>query len=329
VAATATASDLAERLRAGDLTVAPEVVNLLESTAPADRSAARALLESVSPKALGLEPAGQIVGVTGPPGAGKSTLLAALIGELRRRGERGVAVLAVDPSSRLSGGSLLGDRVRIALAEPDPAVFIRSLAAGGRYGGLARGAREAAEALAVAYPWVVIETVGVGQGETEVAEVADTVCLVVQPASGDTLQFIKAGIMEVPDLLVVTKADLAAAARRTVQELEAALRTVGKSEVPVIAVTSLPPPKGVDRLVDVLIDRRRHLAEEGGLAARRAAGRRAGAIGAFLREHGERGLERIGGPRRARRLLEAADPKAGFGELCALLERELEEGSGR
>jgi len=230
--------ELAARLREGELSVAPQVVNLLESSAAADRERAKALLGELSPRALGREPAGQIVGVTGPPGAGKSTLLAALIAELRRRGERGVAVLAVDPSSRLSGGSLLGDRLRIALPNPDPAVFIRSLAAGGRHGGLARGVRESAEALAVAFPWVVIETVGVGQGETEVAEVADTVCLVVQPASGDTLQFLKAGIMEVPDLFVVTKADLREQARRTTLELQAALKTLGRGEIPVVGVRS-------------------------------------------------------------------------------------------
>src|SRR5207302_10827254 len=125
-----------------------------------------------------------------------------------RERERSVAVLAVDPSSRRSGGSLLGDRARIELDPRDRAVFIRSTAAGDRLGGLAPATRAAAQALAAAFDVVVIETVGVGQSETEVADVADTVAVIVQPGSGDVLQFLKAGIMEVPDVLVVPKADL-------------------------------------------------------------------------------------------------------------------------
>src|SRR5204862_553024 len=121
---------------------------------------------------------------------------------------RSVAVLAVDPSSRRSGGALLGDRARIRHDAGDREVFIRSTAAGGRLGGLAPATRAAAHALAAAFDVVVIETVGVGQSETEVAEVADTVAVIVQPGSGDVLQFLKSGIMEIPDVLVVTKADL-------------------------------------------------------------------------------------------------------------------------
>ena len=135
------------------------------------------------------------------------------------------AVIAVDPSSRRSGGALLGDRVRIQLEKPDPAVFIRSSAAGTRHGGLARGTRSAAEALAAAFDVVIVETVGVGQAETEIAEVADTVVVVVQPGGGDVLQFLKAGIMEIPEILVVTKADLGQIAQRTARELTAALRS--------------------------------------------------------------------------------------------------------
>ena len=119
-----------------------------------------------------------------------------------------MAVLAVDPSSKRSGGALLGDRARIDADPADRGIFIRSMAAGERLGGLAPATRAAAQALAAAFDIVVIETVGVGQSETEVAEAADTVAVIVQPGSGDALQFLKAGIMEVPDVLVVTKADL-------------------------------------------------------------------------------------------------------------------------
>ena len=158
-------------------------------------------------RALGGEPPAHVIGLTGPPGAGKSSLLSALVAAWRGDG-RTVAVLAVDPSSKRSGGSLLGDRARIEHDPKDDGVLIRSTAAGGRLGGLAPPTREAAEALAPAFDIVVIETVGVGQSETDVEQVCDTTAVVVQPASGDTLQFLKAGIMEVPDVLVVTKADL-------------------------------------------------------------------------------------------------------------------------
>src|SRR5215211_9348624 len=170
----------------------------------------------------------------------------------RRLRESTVAVLAVDPSSKRSGGALLGDRVRIDHDPRDDGILIRSTAAGGRLGGLAAPTREAADALAPAFDVVVVETVGVGQSETDVEDVSDTVAVVVQPGSGDTLQFIKAGIMEVPDVLVVTKADLGDVALRARRDLHQALRAVGSQDVPVIAVSSVPPPSGVDELAEAL-----------------------------------------------------------------------------
>ena len=228
-------AELGRRLREGDRSAAPAALNVIENRA--DRDATRALLAEVSPAALGGEPAAHVIGITGPPGAGKSTLLSALVSEWRARG-RTVAVLAVDPSSKRSGGSLLGDRARIEHDPRDDGVLIRSTAAGGRLGGLAAATREAAEALAPAFDAVVIETVGVGQSETDVEDVCDTVAVVVQPASGDVLQFLKAGIMEVPDLLVVTKADLGDVATRSRRDLGQALKAVGSSDVPVLAVSS-------------------------------------------------------------------------------------------
>ena len=149
-----------------------------------------------------------------------------------REAGRTVAVLAVDPSSRRSGGSLLGDRARIDHDPKDKGVLIRSTAAGGRLGGLAAPTREAAHALPRAYDVVVVETVGVGQSETDVEEVCDTVAVIVQPGSGDTLQFLKAGIMEVPDVLVVTKADLGEVATRARRDLSAALRSLESRRYP-------------------------------------------------------------------------------------------------
>ncbi|MHB8492810.1 MAG: hypothetical protein ACYDA6_11450, partial [Solirubrobacteraceae bacterium] len=294
---------VARLLGDGDLSAAPAALNLLESRAPQAREEAAALMAALSPRALGHEPRGHIVGVTGPPGAGKSTLLAALIRHLRQYGYGSAeqpaepitsqALIAVDPSSRRSGGALLGDRLRIALERPDPAIFIRSSAAGERHGGLARGTRAAAAALAAAFSVVIVETVGVGQAETEIADVADTIVLVVQPGSGDVLQFLKAGIMEIPDILVITKADMEQAARRTKRELRSALGSLGANgagaspATHVIAVSSLPPPSGFDQLAASRGERWSMLNEAGG--AQRAAGRqrarRSGARTALVGEH--------------------------------------------
>jgi LAO/AO transport system kinase len=306
---------LAARLREHDLSVAPAVLNLVETASPAAREATRVLLAALSPAALGTEAAAHIVGVTGPPGVGKSSLLSRLVGEWRRRGQS-VAVLAVDPSSRRSGGSLLGDRARIEREPGDAAVFIRSTAAGDRLGGLAPATRAAAAALAAAFDFVVIETVGVGQSETEVADVADTVVVVVQPGSGDVLQFLKSGIMEIPDVLVVNKADLGQVATRALSDLRAALRSLGSADTEVLSVSSLPPGSGITELADTL-DRHRETLD---LTQRRVRSRRMHALADFVSEHGERGLRALGGRREAVRWLEeqapAADP--------ATLERGLE-----
>jgi LAO/AO transport system kinase len=309
---------LGARLRARDLSAAPAALNLLESVAPADREQAAALLREVSPIALEAEAPAHVIGVTGPPGAGKSTLLSTLL-RAWRADERTVAMLAVDPSSRRSGGSLLGDRARIEFDPADRGVLIRSTAAGERLGGLAQATRGAAEALAAAFDVVVIETVGVGQAETDVADVADTVVVVVQPGSGDVLQFLKSGIMEIPDVLVVTKADLGQIATRTRRDLAASLRSLGSSRARVVAVSALSPPSGIDELVAALDEHRAAL----DVGARRVAARRAGALTEFAVEHGERGLNALGGRRAAVTLLAEQDPGMAVPALVAALERQL------
>ena len=309
---------LGARLREHDLSAAPAALNLLESTAPDDVRESAELLAELSPADLGGEAPGHIVGVTGPPGAGKSTLLSALLGELRTR-ERTVAILAVDPSSRRSGGALLGDRARIDFDPGDRGTLIRSSAAGERLGGLAPRTRVAAQALAAAFDVVIVETVGVGQAETDVVDVADTVAVVVQPGGGDTLQFLKSGIMEIPDVLVVTKSDLGQIAVNTRRDLAAALRSLGARETALVAVSALSPSSGIDELIAALDGHRAAL----DLAERRGASRRAAALSEFTQEYGERGLRALGGRRAARELLAGADPGLGTAELLARLEEHL------
>ncbi|MGF7233868.1 MAG: methylmalonyl Co-A mutase-associated GTPase MeaB [Frankia sp.] len=164
--------------------------------------------------------AAQVIGVTGPPGAGKSTTVGALVGSYRGRGLR-VAVLAVDPSSPYSGGALLGDRIRMAAHTTDPHVLIRSLASRGHLGGLAAAVPAAIRVLeALSYDVIVLETVGVGQSEIEIAAVADPTIVILTPGAGDAVQAAKAGLLEVADILVVNKADREGAGQ-TVRDLRA------------------------------------------------------------------------------------------------------------
>jgi LAO/AO transport system kinase len=316
-------AELAAALRAGELEAAPRVLNLVESQTASARAETAELLHRLSPAALGGEARAHIVGVTGPPGVGKSTLLSRLVAEWRTR-DRSVAVLAVDPSSRRSGGSLLGDRARIEVDPRDRRTFVRSTAAGEQLGGLAPATRAAAAALAVAFDIVVVETVGVGQSETDVADVADSVAVVVQPGSGDVLQFLKAGIMEVPDVLVVTKADLGRVATRAMADLRAALRSLGARGTAVVPVSSLAPPQGIDRLVEALDAHRAAL----DLGARRLRARRMHALADFGAEYGRRGMHAVGSRRTAERILAEQPPGLDVPALVAVLEdRAAADGS--
>ncbi len=312
---------LGRRLREHDLGAAPQALNLLESSTTQDRAQARALLAALAPRALGGEAPGHVIGVTGPPGVGKSTLLSALLAGWRERGLT-VAILAVDPSSRRSGGSLLGDRARIQFDPADGGVLIRSTAAGGRLGGIAPATGTAAQALAAAFDVVVIETVGVGQSETDVADAADTVAVVVQPGGGDVLQFLKAGIMEIPDVLVVSKADLGSLADSTIRDLGAALRSLGATQTKVLAVSALAPPSGVQELADALEEHR----ARAGIAERRARGRRAAALSEFAAEHGARGLRALGGSAGAQALLASLPGELEVPALVAALESAADGG---
>jgi len=241
--------------------------------------------------ALG-EPTGAaaVLGVTGPPGAGKSTLVDALIHAWRRQG-RPVAVLAVDPVSPVSGGAVLGDRTRMGGHSLDEGVFIRSVSARGHLGGLCAAAQDMVEVMeAAGWPLIVIETVGAGQSETEIASLADRTVVVAAPGAGDDLQAIKAGILEIADLFAVNKADRPEAAE-TAKQLEAALalRAEDRRDVPVLQVAATTGA-GVPALVEALDAAAPARAED--RLARRRARRAALAAQAF-----------------ARRLLEGASPE--------------------
>ncbi len=216
---------------------------------------------------------GHVLGITGPPGVGKSSLISALVKDWRGVG-RSVAVIAVDPSSRRTGGALLGDRTRIATDPDDPHVFIRSMAARDRLGGLADITFAAAVILRAVYDRVIVETVGVGQSETEIADLADTVVFCVQPASGDALQFMKAGIMEVPDIALVTKADMGAVADRARADLEGALGLVARStqtwDARVLTI-SVQTGQGLDHLQAAVEEHASWAREDGRLTRRRHA----------------------------------------------------------
>ncbi|WP_422011570.1 ArgK/MeaB family GTPase [Reyranella sp.] len=217
------------------------------------------------------EPRAHVVGVTGPPGVGKSSLCAAVVAAWRQSGKT-VGVIAVDPSSRTSGGALLGDRVRIAHDGSDEGSFVRSMAARDRLGGLADQTVAAMVVMRALFDRVLIETVGVGQSETDVAGVADTVLFCVQPGSGDSLQFMKAGIVEIPHLVVVTKADMGAPAERARADVAGALSlaTAGGSDWPVkVLAVSSRSSVGMDRLMEALEAHREFLMAEGRLAVAR------------------------------------------------------------
>jgi len=273
-------ADLIERMRAGDRVALAKLMTLVENRAP----------ETVEVMSR-LHREGRTVrsvGITGPPGAGKSTLVDRLVGALRTRGER-VGVLAVDPSSPFSGGAVLGDRIRMQSHFLDEGVFIRSLSARGRVGGLARAAGDMVGLLAAfGQQTVLVETVGVGQNEFDVMRLADTVVVVLVPEAGDTVQAMKAGLLEIADVFVVNKADRDGAARMR-SELEAMLqlRTDHPWTVPVLA-TVASEGRGIEALLEAIDAHGAYLARSGDGAARAAAGRHEAFVSALREELGRR-----------------------------------------
>ncbi len=254
-------ADLVARAVQGDRGALARLLSLAERGGPRAHEVGRATFEASGAAAT--------VGITGAPGAGKSTLTGALLGEIRRGGER-VAVLAIDPSSPFTGGAILGDRIRMDAHVLDDGVFIRSMATRGHLGGLSMAAPQAVRVLAAAgFPWVVVETVGVGQVEVEVAEATDTRVVVVNPGWGDEVQANKAGLLEIADVFVVNKADRDGTAE-TIRHLASALELAPRQGwTPPIVSTVATTGQGVAELWEAIRGHRDWLVDSGELAVRR------------------------------------------------------------
>jgi len=271
---------LIERMLAGDRIALAKLITLVENRDPETPDVMSRLHEG-SRRA-------SVIGVTGPPGAGKSTLVERLIAA-RRAAEQRVGVVAVDPSSPFSGGAVLGDRIRMQPHFLDAGVFIRSLSARGHVGGLARATRDVVRLLAAfGSGTIIVETVGVGQSEFDVMRLADTVLVVLVPEAGDTIQAMKAGLLEIADVFVVNKADREGAARMQ-SELEQMLqlRRANGWSVPVLQ-TVASEGKGIAELVELVDSHQRYLSESGQGATRAAAARRQEFLGALRDELGRR-----------------------------------------
>jgi len=255
-----------EDLRAGGKRQLSRVLTRLETHA--GDAATAAVVGRVA-----AEPLGQVLGLTGPPGVGKSSLTDALIKAFRAARHR-VGVLAIDPSSAVTGGALLGDRTRLQTDPEDEGVFVRSMAARDRLGGLSDDAVAAIAVLRAVCDRLIVETVGIGQSEGDLKHAVDTVVLCIQPGSGDSLQFMKAGIMELPDIMAVTKSDMGVLARRAASDVKGALslaRAGGDGwQVPVCEV-SAQTLEGVSDLIAHMNGHLEHLRAHDLLAERREA----------------------------------------------------------
>jgi LAO/AO transport system kinase len=306
-------SDLIPRLRAGERRALARAISLVEAVG----APARALLAEAYPHTG----AAHVVGVTGPPGAGKSTLVTRLAQEWRHRSAT-VGIIAVDPSSPFTGGAVLGDRIRMQALGGDPGVFIRSMASRGRLGGLSRATADAAALLdAAGFDLVLIETVGAGQGEVDIARAAQTTIVVEVPGMGDDVQSIKAGMLEIADIFVVNKADREGA-DRVVQQLRSMLqlgaRTPGAWEPPVLTAVASEGQGGA-AIVAAAIEHGAHLrrSSQGDARAQAAAERE---LAAAVQELA---LERLRGPAwaamAARVAARTRDPYGAAIELLAAL----------
>lgn len=298
---------LADAVVRAERSAVAAALNLLDDKRLQARNEASALLARL--QSAEMESRGQLVGITGPPGVGKSTLSAALISVWRQRGLR-VGVLAVDPSSPISGGALLGDRIRMQSSAGDDGVFVRSLSNRGQYGGLSAEVWPMSIVMLAGFDRVLIETVGVGQREVDISRTCDTTCYIAQPGSGDSVQFLKAGILEVPHILVVNKEDMGALAQRTLSELGTALNRDhpdGNWRVPVLA-TSATHNLGVAALADAIEQHYSTLRAGQGLQKRYKCYQAYWIHKQLREEFGSRGIEQLGGEKVLLTQLQEQDP---------------------
>jgi LAO/AO transport system kinase len=260
----ASLAELARRVHAGDARALARVLSWAENGDPRTRSAGWLRRNGAAQRVP------RVIGLTGAPGAGKSTATSELVTALRARGER-VAVLAVDPSSPFSGGALLGDRVRMQAHATDPGVFIRSMASRGQLGGLSAATPMAVRVLeAAGFGAILIETVGVGQAEVEIASAADSTVVVVAPGMGDSIQAAKAGVLEIADVLVVNKADQPGT-QSTVRDLRNMVALSAAAWQPPVITTVATAGEGIGELLRQLDRHAEWLASSGEGARRRAA----------------------------------------------------------
>jgi LAO/AO transport system kinase len=283
-------------VRDGDRRALARAISLVEDRDPL----AYELVREVYPETGGA----YVVGMTGPPGVGKSSLLSALVRKVRAAGKT-VGVISVDPSSPFTAGALLGDRIRLSDHFLDPDVFIRSMGTRGHTGGLAEATLQAALVLdAAGKDLIFVETVGTGQSEVEIVGIADTVVLALMPGSGDSIQALKAGIMEIPDVIVVNKRDHPAA-KTMVNEVRSILSLDrDRGWRPPIVLTEAVRGEGVEELWERIEEHRRHL-EEGELLARRRAENLAGEVFAVASARAKTHLERaVADDAELRRLLD-------------------------
>jgi LAO/AO transport system kinase len=312
-------ASLAERLVEGDKRALARAITLIESDDPAGWE----LVREVYPRTG----RARIIGFTGPPGVGKSTLIGALTAELRRT-EREVAVLSIDPSSPFTRGALLGDRIRLSDHFLDPGVFIRSMASRGALGGLSEAALQVALVMdAAGKDDVLIETVGVGQAEIDIVDHADTIVLALMPGSGDSIQALKAGVMEIPDVIVVNKADhpMTDTMVREVKSVLALAEAADGWQVPILR-TEASRAAGVAELASRIDEHRAHIEAEGTLEQRRARNLRNEVLGIASSRMRRRLEESVADDPAVAKLLEEVvkrklDPASAAGEL---LERQVD-----
>jgi LAO/AO transport system kinase len=319
VAEVAKSASLAERVLEGDKRALARAITLIESDDPAGWE----LVREVYPRTG----RARIVGFTGPPGVGKSTIIGALTATLRAA-DRKIGVLSIDPSSPFTRGALLGDRIRLSEHFLDPGVFIRSMASRGALGGLSEHALQAALVMdAAGKDDVLLETVGVGQGEIDIVDHADTIVLALMPGSGDSIQALKAGVMEIPDLILVNKADhpMTDTMVREIRGVLSLAEDTGGWQVPILRTEALKG-EGIEELASKIDEHRAHIETEGTLERRRARNLRNEVLGIASVRLRRRLTDAVADDPQVAELLERVvrrelDPATAAGEL---LERPID-----